>query len=160
MNNESELKIRFADALLRDPNNAFAAAQSIGIEQSRIMEIATTWPNDSDVLKAQKQLVEKHGAREFLPSREEAARLLWEKAQNAQKAEDVAKLMKIYGDYMGFIEKPGLTVNNNTQNVLHVMRVPMPDSAEDWEAKAIEHQSNITSKILESDGDEDVESED
>ncbi len=158
--NEADLKIRFADALLRDPNNAFAAAQSIGIEQSRIMEIATTWPNDSDVLKAQKQLVEKHGAREFLPSREEAARLLWEKAQNAQKAEDVAKLMKIYGDYMGFIEKPGLTVNNNTQNVLHVMRVPMPDSAEDWEAKAIEHQSNITSKILESDGDEDVESED
>ena len=159
MNNESELKIRFADALLRDPNNAFAAAQSIGIEQSRIMEIATTWPNDSDVLKAQKQLVEKHGAREFLPSREEAARLLWEKAQNAQKAEDVAKLMKIYGDYMGFIQKPGLTVNN-TQNVLHVMRVPMPDSVEDWEAKAIEHQSNITSKILESDGGKDVESED
>ncbi len=157
--NEADLKIRFADALLRDPNNAFAAAQSIGIEQSRIMEIATTWPNDSDVLKAQKQLVEKHGAREFLPSREEAARLLWEKAQNAQKAEDVAKLMKIYGDYMGFIEKPGLTVNN-TQNVLHVMRVPMPDSVEDWEAKAIEHQSNITSKILESDGGKDVESED
>jgi hypothetical protein len=158
--NEADLKIRFADALLRDPNNAFAAAQSIGIEQSRIMEIATTWPNDSAVLKAQKELVEKHGAREFLPSREEAARLLWEKAQNAQKAEDVAKLMKIYGDYMGFIEKPGLTVNNNTQNVLHVMRVPMPDSAEDWESKAIEHQSNITSKILESDGGEDVESED
>ena len=94
MNNESELKIRFADALLRDPNNAFAAAQSIGIEQSRIMEIATTWPVDSEVLKAQKKLLEKHGAREFLPSREEAARLLWEKAQNAQKAEDVAKLMK------------------------------------------------------------------
>ncbi|HAB89806.1 MAG TPA: hypothetical protein DCF84_04660 [Bacteroidetes bacterium] len=158
--NEADLKIRFADALLRDPNNAFAAAQSIGIEQSRIMEIATTWPNDADVLKAQKQLVEKHGAREFLPSREEAARLLWEKAQNAQKAEDVAKLMKIYGDYMGFIEKPGLTVNNNTQNVLHVMRVPMPESAEDWESKAIEHQSNITSKILESDGGENVESED
>ena len=157
--NEADLKIRFADALLRDPNNAFAAAQSIGIEQSRIMEIATTWPNDADVLKAQKQLVEKHGAREFLPSREEAARLLWEKAQNAQKAEDVAKLMKIYGDYMGFIEKPGLTVNNNTQNVLHVMRVPMPDSAEEWEAKAIEHQSNITSKIVESDGDKNVESE-
>ena len=158
--NEADLKIRFADALLRDPNNAFAAAQSIGIEQSRIMEIATTWPNDADVLKAQKELVEKHGAREFLPSREEAARLLWEKAQNAQKAEDVAKLMKIYGDYMGFIEKPGLTVNNNTQNVLHVMRVPMPESAEDWESKAIEHQSNITSKILESDGGENVESED
>ena len=157
--NEADLKIRFADALLRDPNNAFAAAQSIGIEQSRIMEIATTWPNDADVLKAQKQLVEKHGAREFLPSREEAARLLWEKAQNAQKAEDVAKLMKIYGDYMGFIEKPGLTVNNNTQNVLHVMRVPMPDSAEEWEAKSIEHQSNITSKIVESDGDKNVESE-
>ena len=158
--NEADLKIRFADALLRDPNNAFAAAQSIGIEQSRIMQIATTWPNDADVLKAQKELVEKHGAREFLPSREEAARLLWEKAQNAQKAEDVAKLMKIYGDYMGFIEKPGLTVNNNTQNVLHVMRVPMPESAEDWESKAIEHQSNITSKILESDGGENVESED
>jgi len=157
---EADLKIRFADALLRDPNNAFAAAQSIGIEQSRIMQIATTWPNDADVLKAQKELVEKHGAREFLPSREEAARLLWEKAQNAQKAEDVAKLMKIYGDYMGFIEKPGLTVNNNTQNVLHVMRVPMPESAEDWESKAIEHQSNITSKILESDGGENVESED
>ncbi len=156
---EADLKIRFADALLRDPNNAFAAAQSIGIEQSRIMEIATTWPADSEVLKAQKQLLEKHGAREFLPSREEAARLLWEKAQNAQKAEDVAKLMKIYGDYMGFIEKPGLTVNNNTQNVLHVMRVPMPDSAEEWEAKAIEHQSNITSKIVESDGDKNVESE-
>jgi hypothetical protein len=95
-----------------------------------------------------------------LPTREEAARLLWEKAQNAQKAEDVAKLMKIYGDYMGFIEKPGLTVNNNTQNVLHVMRVPMPESADDWESKAIEHQSNITSKILESDGGENVESED
>ena len=157
---EADLKIRFADALLRDPNNAFAAAQSIGIEQSRIMQIATTWPNDTDVLKAQKELVEKHGAREFLPTREEAARLLWEKAQNAQKAEDVAKLMKIYGDYMGFIEKPGLTVNNNTQNVLHVMRVPMPESADDWESKAIEHQSNITSKILESDGGENVESED
>jgi len=160
MNNESELKIRFADALLRDPNNAFAAAQSTGVEQNRIMEIATTWPSDDEVLKAQKDLIEKHGAREFLPTREEAARLIWEKAQNAQKAEDVAKLMKIYGDYMGFIEKPGLTVNNNTQNVVHVMKVPMPESVDEWESKAIEHQSNITSKILESDGGGNVKSED
>jgi|TARA_R110000803_G_scaffold89443_3_gene156679 uncharacterized protein YeeX (DUF496 family) len=157
--NEAELKTRFADALLRDPNNPFAAAQSIGVEQSRIMEIATTWPIDDEVLKAKNELLEKHGAREFLPSREEAARLIWDKAQNSQKAEDVAKLMKIYGDYMGFIEKPGLTVNN-TQNVLHVMRVPMPDSVDDWEAKAISHQSNITSKMVESDGGENVESED
>jgi hypothetical protein len=157
--NEADLKIRFADALLRDPSNPFAAAQSIGVEQSKIMEIATTWPTDLDVIKAKDELIKKHGAREFLPSREEAARLLWDKAQNAQKAEDVAKLMKIYGDYMGFIEKPGLTVNNNTQNVLHVMRVPMPDSAEDWESKALDHQTNITSKMIESDGDKNVESE-
>lgn len=158
MSSEKELKAKFADALLRDPNNPFAAAQMLNVEPSRVMEIATSWPSDSEVIKIKGELLEKHGPREFMPSREEAARLLWEKAQNAQKPEDVAKLMKIYGEYMGFIEKPGMTVNNNTQNLLHVMRVPMPESEDAWEAKALNHQSEITSKLIEKDdGKKDVE---
>ena len=148
MLSEEDLKAKFADALLRDPSNPFAAAQMLNVDPGRVMEIATSWPNDLEVVRIKSELLEKHGPREFMPSREEAARLLWDKAQNAQKAEDVAKLMKIYGEYMGFIEKPGMTVNN-TQNLLHVMKVPMPESADDWESKAIDHQNNITSKMIE-----------
>ena len=32
-------------------------------------------------------------------------------------------------------------------------------TAEDWESKALDHQTNITSKMIESDGDKNVESE-
>lgn len=150
LNSTGDLKVKFAEALLRDPNNPYKAACVVFPgNQAHRDYAATNWPFDNDVLVAKQRLIEELGEREFLPSREEAARMIIEKAKGHIAPDDFVKCMKLYGDYMGFIEKPGLTVNNNTQIVQPVMKVPYFENESDWEQQAVAHQANLQRITLE-----------
>lgn len=146
---QHELKRRFAESMLREPN-AMKAVRSLNLEPSSAVLIVQAWPNDPVVLELQKELLEEHGAKHFLPTREEIAREIHAKAQITNKPDDFVKLMKLYGEYMGYIEKPGVTVNNQTQQIVNVMRVPMAESEKDWEQRAIEQQADVMKRTIES----------
>ena len=146
--NEQELKKKFAYELLRNPSNPFAAANELAVSMEQRAHIVAKWTLDPIVQGYKDELLDEHGPRHFLPSREEAARLVWDRAQSS-KPDDFVKLMKLYGDYMGFIEKPGVTVNNTTNVQHNVMHVPMAASEDEWEARAIAQQESLTEKLLE-----------
>lgn len=141
---EIDLKRRFADALLRNPNGAYSAANKLGVDHETAAHIARFWINDPEVARIQQELLEEYGPREFLPTREQAARTVYQRAESANN-DDFVKMMKLYAEMMGFIEKPGLTINNtnNSQTVTNVMQVPLVTSRDEWERIAIPHQSNL-----------------
>lgn len=145
---QNELKRKFAYELLRNPSNPFAAANELPVSMEQRSHIVANWTLDPLVQKFKDELLDEHGPRHFLPSREDAARLVWDRAQNS-KPDDFVKLMKLYGDYMGFIEKPGVTVNNTTNVQHNVMHVPMVASEDEWQARAMAQQENLTAKITE-----------
>lgn len=148
METELELKKQFAYELLRNPNNPFAAANEMAVPQEVRTHMVSNWVFDPVVQKFKDELLDEHGPRHFLPTREDAARLIWERAQNC-KPEDFGKLMKLYGDYMGFIEKPGVTVNNTTNVQHNIMHVPMAAGEDEWERRAVTQQANLVDKMIE-----------
>lgn len=149
VNEQLRLKRLFAENMLRNPD-PFAAVRDMGLTPESIVLVAQTWPNDPEVLAIQKDLLDEHGSRAFLPSREQIAREIHAKAKLVNKPGDYEKLMRLYSDMMGFIEKPGVTVNNNTQQIVNVMKVPMAGNPEEWEARAVAQQSDVMNRSLES----------
>lgn len=143
---ENALKLKFADAILRNPNNPWQAAQKVFpgiINHERCNEAAHHWAGDPVVLHFKERLVDEYGPREFLPTREEAAREIYERAQKAPKMDDFNKGMKLYCDVMGFIEKPGVNVTNNNSIVQNVLRVPYVQDEGEWEKIAVDQQENL-----------------
>lgn len=143
LDENQDLKAQFADALLRSPQNPYEAAQKLGLDQASTMHISANWPFRKDVCELKERLLHEFGAREFLPTKEEAARMIYDKAQQARKPDDFVKLMKLYGDYMGMIEKPGVTINNNNLIQPNVMAVPLVANLEEWATVASQQQAKL-----------------
>ena len=140
------LKLKFAEALLRSPENAFTAAlQVFGSDTGRAIFVSTTWINDPIVLSEQSRLLQSKGAQAFLPTKDAYAREVWKQATNERTPiEDRTRLLALYGDVMGFKEAPtkntgGITVNNNK-----VMIVRDFGTDENWEARAAAQQHKLT----------------
>jgi len=141
-----KLKTAFAEALLRNPDNAFqAGTQVFGAETNKALFAATQWVNDDFVLHEKARLLKTSGARAFLPSKEDYAREVWKTATDPKcPIEDKRGLLSLYGDVMGYKEaaaKPtgGITVNNN-----RVMIVKDHGTDSDWERRAMQQQHALT----------------
>jgi hypothetical protein len=117
MINDIALKIAFAAELLKignNPNEAFKAALTIfPNDTSLALKAATHWINDPIVVAEKSRLSENVDEKEFLPTRSDLARRVWDKMQLTPFPDDFAKLAKLYGEIMGFIEKP----QQNSTNV-------------------------------------------
>ena len=152
MTDEQKLKLKFAEAWLREPNNAYAAALSITKNNpSLAIKICDMFLFDDEVRQMKSQLIEEHGEEHFLPTKFEMFRDVYDRAKSAPCDDSYAKLMKLAADMRGFIEKPGLTINNNTQTNNRVMLVPVGKLSENgtidadaWEQSAIEQQQTLT----------------
>lgn len=141
-----ELKAKFAAALLRNPEQAFMAGQEVfGADTGKALYVAQNWINDDDVLAAKTLLLKSHGARAFLPTKEEYAREVWKTATDPKTPSDDKKyLLSLYGDIMGYkqmAEKPGVNVNVMQQSV---MVVKDHGSDDDWERAAQAQQAALT----------------
>lgn len=115
---ELQLKHLFAIAVLkkplRKPQDSYDIATTIfGGDTVAAMRAGASWPADPDVLRIKDELIAAHGVEFFLPTKEEIARDLLdianEKYDNGHLRHDARereKLLRLYCEVMGFIEKP------------------------------------------------------
>lgn len=115
---ELELKKLFAIAVLkkplRKPQDSYEIGTMIfGGDTVGAMRAGASWPTDPDVLRLKDELIAEKGIDFFLPTKEELARELLdianEKFDNGHlkhDARDREKLLRLYAELMGFIEKP------------------------------------------------------
>lgn len=107
--NEEALKLAFAAALLKTPNDPFKAALSI-IDSSKTagpaMWAANYWPNDPAVKAEVERLKAEQGELAFLPSKADLARALWDKAHHERTTnDDFTKMARLYAEIMDFVPK-------------------------------------------------------
>jgi len=119
--NELALKIAFATLLLKTPDNPFKAACDLFPNNTnRALRVANEWPYDAEVIAAKSTALEEAGELAFLPTKAEACRKIWGKVDTElMEPDEFTKMMKLYCDTMGFIEKAGVSVqvNNQTNNL-------------------------------------------
>lgn len=149
---ETEIKTKFAEAWLRSPDNAYAAALKVCKGDSLLaLRMSQAWVNDLEVDQIKEELVARHGEDYFLPSRASMIHDILGRAKVCGFDDDYVKLMRLAADMRGFVEKPGVTITNNvTTN--KVMVVPMRvgsngqsiDSYE-WERQLVEQQNTLIS---------------
>lgn len=139
------LKDLFAAALLRQPDNPFAAACSVfGLDTSRALQASAEWINDPYVLTRQAEMLETMGEEAFLPSKLSLARKVFQLAEATKDAKDRLKAYELYGNIMGHIHKQTAianVTNNVTTNKVMVIKDYGTDEA--WEQKAREQQSKL-----------------
>lgn len=149
------LKLAFAEAWLFEPRNAFGAALKITKGNSQAaLAISSNWIHDDEVLAMKAALIVERGEEAFLPSKAEMVHEVIHRARETTYNDEFAKLMKLAADMRGFIEKPGVTVNNNTSVTTNkIMAIPMFVNAQgqkltddEWENSLIEQQSQITAE--------------
>lgn len=141
---EQERKARFAEALLRTPNNAYAAACVVfGTDTANALRVSSEWPFDLYVLQRQAELLDEFGADEFLPTKAVVARNIYETGERATDPKDKLAAFKLYAEVRGFMPKGdaasvNLTVNNNRVMVLRDF-----GNDDDWERAASKQQSKL-----------------
>lgn len=142
-------KRQFAEELLRTPDTVFAAAQRLfPIDTGRAMYAATKWVKDALVLTEKARLLRAHGARAFLPTKEDVAREIWATAIDKKTpVEDRRSLLSLYCDIMGYKEaaaKNAAGGGNGGRISSSVMRVRDHGSNDAWERAAAKQQHLLT----------------
>lgn len=142
---ERTLKIAFAAAYLRNPNDAYAAARSVEPHAGKAAWIAANWTFDPLVMEAQAEFQQKSGAASMLPSHDEFSLKLYREIDTTTDAETKLKYYKLFAESMGFIRKPDENRNGSGMNVFmnKVMVVPVASTADDWEAQATGQQAKL-----------------
>lgn len=149
---EDEEKAAFAIGLLKQPNEPFKVALSIFPDNTnRALWVAHHWPNDPAVKAEQKRVADDDNAGDFLPSKGDLARAIWQKMEGSTNSEgrvivpimeDYVKLAKLYAEVRGFIEKPG---TGPAVNVIipRAIEVPTHGTNDEWEAAAERQQREL-----------------
>jgi hypothetical protein len=142
---ELELKHEFAAALLKTPEDPFKAAFSVIPDVGQACEVATKWPNDSEVRAQQLRLIEQHGEMEFLPSKEQQCKdIYYGIAENKNiDVETRLKAHRLYAEMRSHIDKPmpaqaGMQVINQG-----IMVVRDHGTDDEWENKAVNQQRKL-----------------
>lgn len=143
METEDERKTAFAIQLLKNPDNPFKAALAIEANTGEALKMAHFWVNDEFVLEEKARILGECGAKSFLPTKDEYAKAVYSLAETASFVDDKLKAFRLYGDIMGFIEKPGVSINNNVVSN-RVMVVNSNGSNDEWEQKLLKQQQALT----------------
>lgn len=143
---ETEQKQAYALALLKCPDDPYKAALTVvGGDLARALVMSRDWPQDPEVTEHQAVVLADKGEDAFLPSKAEVVRAIWKKAEGCRDPDTAFKGYKLVADIMGYVEKPGTTVNNNTLvDNRKVMIVKDHGTDEEWEAKLLAQQAALT----------------
>lgn len=151
---ELKLKRKFAQMML-EGNDPFKSTLLLFPEDegdgnvNLALRAAVEWPDDKDVLKFKEGILEEKGKLSFLPDKVKYALAIWDLAKDCNFPEDRIKALKLYGDTMGFIEKPKTTINTNVNsNNSRVMVVKDGGSDENWAAKLEKQQESLTNNTV------------
>lgn len=146
--NESELKDRFAELWLRNPSSVYKAAHSLFPENPMVCGwICNTWAVDPQVIKRKEDLLSEYGPEHFLPTKEDASWEIWNRVTGDNVNHDeFEKLMKLYCSVRGYIEKGSTNIQNNTMIASPVMIMPAEVKQTDaqWEEQLIIEQRKLT----------------
>lgn len=150
MTNEQKLKRAFAEAWLRNPNNMYAGAMELTRNDPFMAtRLCDQFLFDEEVKAYKRELIDEHGEEHFLPTKTDMLHQIMDRAIGATE-EGFVKMMKLAADMRGFIEKPGVTINNNSLTNNRVMVVPVGRLNDDgtvdanqWEQSAIEQQQAL-----------------
>jgi hypothetical protein len=143
--NEKELKRKFAELLLKYPKEYFKAALEIFPDNtSKALRIANEWINDSEVIQFQNEILAEKDELEFLPSKAELCRDVYNRMKTCVFDSDFKDLAKLYAEIRGFIQKPNFTINNSNGNIDNrVMKVIDFGSDDDWQKRVEINQKTI-----------------
>jgi hypothetical protein len=155
MKTEVEYKTQFAYELLKanippnDTINAFKVAlEMFPGDTALALQVSQEWTRDSFVKAERERFADELGDLAFLPSKADLARAIWDKA-NATTGyictEDFTKLMRLYAEVRGFIEKPGLNVQTNVNVNNRVMVITDHGTDEEWALKVKSQQARLIS---------------
>jgi len=144
---ESEQKKKFAIAVLHNPSDPFQCAKEIfGEDPGKCLQVFQLWQEDIEVRQYQADYLREHGADATLPTKETLAREIYDVAHDGKVDVDTRlKFYKLYGDILGFINKPGSTVTHNTQINNKVMVIKDHGTDENWEQNLIKQQQRLVS---------------
>lgn len=142
------LKLLFAAALLRHPDNPYGAAREIETHFGKQHVIATQWPEDQIVIDEMSRLTAILGPISKVPTKEQFAAEVYQKANSAKPGSEQLSYLQFFAKVMGYVEQPGRGdgVNIQINNQQKTMVVPVTSSEEEWERLAIEHQAKLTAR--------------
>lgn len=155
-----ELKWKFAEACLRNPNNPFKAAMHITFgDSTAALSILNEWHHSIEINRMKQHLVETLGEEEFLPSKSQIVQQVLTRADRAADDSDYCKLMTLAVDVMGMSSKASnttnITVNSQTNN--KIMQIPtmvnpqgIEMSDDEFEQSCIQQQERLTTGMVES----------
>jgi len=139
-----ELKKAFGAALLRHPDNPFAAAREIEPNNStgRANWIVAEWLDDPLVIATAGKRVADLGALAGLPSKEELALAAYR--EPIADKDTKLKYLQFVAELLGYVQKGGgVNINNNILNQPKIMMVPAFPDEKTWEATAVEQQRKL-----------------
>lgn len=131
---EDTLKREFALLWAKYPNNT---AAEIGqqlfanrVEPMRGLQAGAVWSRELAVIAMRDDFILNGGDAEAsdLPSKEQIGREIIAVARAARDPKDRLAAYRLYGEINGHIEKPGVTVNNNDNRIVNVLKVPVRDA--------------------------------
>jgi hypothetical protein len=140
--NISQEKRDYAALLIKERDPFKAALLLFPEATNRALWVSNNWPNDPEVVAEKDRLNREDAGAAYLLNKTELARDILEKMKVAVKADDYAKLAKLYAEVLGYIEKPQASVNV-TNNVPRVVEMPVFPTGEDWEAAAAKQQRDL-----------------
>lgn len=129
---EAALKRRFVELSVRYPHAnpyeiGFKTFEGLYEQVARGAAAGLAWSKDLDICEAIRELgLVGVDMSADLPTKEMVMRELYALARLPIEAKDRIKAYETLANIAGYIEKPGVTVNNNTQ-VVNVLRVPTRD---------------------------------
>jgi hypothetical protein len=145
--NENEQKLAFARYLLLTPDNPFEAARKVFKNNiPQVLLVYQEWQDDFVVLDEMERLRAEQGKRKFMDDAEDTAQFskkLRTAAFDLGELEIAIKANEQYAKIMGFIQKPGTTINANT-SITHVMEVDKHGNDNDWEKTLLDQQALLT----------------
>lgn len=131
----------------------FAAAQrTFPGNTSEAIYKTVSWPNDPEVLAFIAELTATTPKSSLLPTKEDLGRTIYDLCSDFDKKMDVKERLygfRLFGEIMGYIEKPGAAGNNVTVNNVvanKVMVVKDHGTDEDWERKVQQQQEKLISE--------------
>jgi len=144
----ADKKALFAELLLKEPDAAFKVALLIYPDDTgQALRVANLWPNDPDVKRIQKSMLESEGEMSFLPTEAEDLRDLLTKANKLFElgdSEGAARFHKMYLEVRGRIQRPAVAVNQTNNTIVNRVMVVKDHGTDDqWEAKAVAQQERL-----------------
>jgi hypothetical protein len=145
MQTDESKKTKFAELLLKTPDNPFKAAMGVFDETGDALYASIHWPEDDFVKAEQKRILDEKGKAHFLPDKERLSHMIINEAEQARDPGDKHKMFRLYAEVNGMIDKPGTNVTvTNTNN--RVMMVHDHGSDEDWSNKALKQQRRLVNE--------------